>query len=59
MSLKPNTKCREYKEGRIGRYRWYVCRKCGDKYRVFAGQPVSEKERLCNNCEGGQACPRF
>jgi len=58
MSLRPTTRCREYVEGRIGRYRWYVCRKCRIKFKVFTRQPVPEKERLCNECAGGQTCPK-
>ena len=56
--MRPTTKCREYIEGRIGRYRWYVCNECGDKLKVFSRQPVPEKERLCNECKGGHVCPK-
>jgi len=52
VSLNPNT--REYMEGRIGRYRWYICGKCEIQFKVFTRQSVPEKERLCNKCEGGQ-----
>ena len=54
--MRPTTKCREYMEGRIGRYRWYVCNECGDKFKVFTRQLVTE--RLCSECKGGQVCPK-
>ena len=58
-SNKPKTNdTREYIEGGIGRYRWYVCRTCRIKFKVFTSQPVPEKERLCNKCRGGQVCPK-
>ena len=56
--MSQTTRCREYMEGRIGRHRWYVCRTCRIKFKVFTRQPVPEKERLCNKCKGGQVCPK-
>jgi transposase-like protein len=34
MSYHPTTKCREYKEGKIGRKHSYKCRQCGNNFQT-------------------------
>lgn len=50
MSLKPTTKCREYREGMISRRHTYKCRVCGMKFQVDTVEPLKVKERKCPEC---------
>lgn len=47
------SRCREYREGRVGRYHTYTCRRCGHKFRVFLtpGNTLSQQYRVCLTCE--------
>ena len=51
--MRETTRCREYIEGRVGRYHTYTCRLCGQKFRSFLtpGNTLSEQSRICFNCE--------
>lgn len=46
------SRCREYLEGRVGRYHTYICLTCGQKFRVFLspGMTISRKFRFCFTC---------
>jgi len=59
--MRPTTKCREYRDNRVGRYRRYKCRRCGRKFSRFLVDSLPEKERICDLChhqtKGGQQCP--
>jgi len=46
------SRCREYVEGRVGRYHTYTCLKCGRKFRVFLtpDMTISRRFRFCSDC---------
>lgn len=48
----PTTRCREYREGRMGRRRTYRCRYpgCGKKFQEDRLGPLPEDERFCPDC---------
>jgi hypothetical protein len=48
--MRITTRCREYREGRIGRNRTYTCRKCQVKFKVFTRYIVPRASRLCVGC---------
>jgi transposase-like protein len=50
MSFRPTTRCREYREGWLGRRRTYKCRTCGNKFQVDTLGPLPEKLRNCKDC---------
>ncbi|KKN71442.1 hypothetical protein LCGC14_0420210 [marine sediment metagenome] len=41
------SQCREYREGRLGRNRTYICRLCGEKFQVFTKAPLRLRRRIC------------
>lgn len=45
------SRCRAVREGKISRRRTYMCRKCGEGFRVDTMAPVPVKERICPTCE--------
>lgn len=47
------TRCREYAEGRIGRYHTFRCQECGGKFQVFLtrGNTLARKARVCFSCD--------
>jgi len=50
MSNQPTTRCREYKEGCIGRRRTYICQKCGAKFQEDRLTSLPEIDRVCPEC---------
>jgi protein-arginine kinase activator protein McsA len=50
--MRETTRCREYREGRIGSYHSYLCRKCGRRFRVFlsTGNTLTIASRICFIC---------
>lgn len=44
-----NSRCRERREGWLGRRRNYLCRKCGQKFQHDGGR-LPERARLCPDC---------
>ncbi len=44
------SRCREKTEGRVGRNRAYICRKCGIKFSRFLLRSLPLKARICNEC---------
>ncbi len=52
MSFQPTTKCRAYREGRVGRIHSYRCRQCGAKFSTdLRLTPLSEPEKICPQCK--------
>jgi hypothetical protein len=51
--MKNVSRCREYREGRIGFYHSYLCRVCGGRFRVFLspGHTLAIGSRVCFTCE--------
>ena len=51
--MKNVSRCREYREGRVGRYHSYSCRVCGGRFRVFLspGVTLAFRSRVCFICE--------
>lgn len=47
--MRTTTRCREYREGWLGRRRNYLCRVCGDKFQ-HDGFQLPEKARICDTC---------
>lgn len=48
--MRTTTRCREYREGWLGRRRNYLCRKCGNKFQVDTRNPLPESDRICPSC---------
>ena len=48
--MKNYSRCREKMEGRIGRYRTYKCRSCGNRFRLFLVEPLTRRYRICPVC---------
>ena len=44
------SRCKEMTRGEIGRWRWYICRNCGVRFRRFLLRELPEKARLCGEC---------
>ncbi len=50
MGYHPTTRCREYREGWLGRRRSYTCRECGIKFEEDKLSPLPEIDRVCPDC---------
>ena len=50
MDYCPETKCREYREGWVGRRRKYICRECHTKFQADTLKPLPEIDRVCFYC---------
>jgi len=48
--MRATTRCREYREGWLGRKRNYICRQCGVKFQVDTLGPLKEEQRVCPDC---------
>ena len=51
MSLRPTTRCREYRQGSTGRWHTYTCRKCGQKFSEFLARAYPEDAKYCRECQ--------
>lgn len=45
-----NTRCREYREGWLGRRRMYRCSECHNKFQVDTLNPLPQIEHVCLDC---------
>lgn len=47
------SRCREYLEGRVGRYHTFTCLTCGRKFRSFLspGMTIDRMHRFCSSCD--------
>ena len=51
MAFHTKTRAREYRLGMIGRFRWYTCKACKERFRVFTRDILSKNERICVECK--------
>lgn len=53
----PTTRMREYRQNQLGRFRWYTCKVCGERYRVFTLEPLPKERRICDVCQANGYIP--
>jgi hypothetical protein len=44
------SRCRPFREGRVGRYHTYTCRNCDQKFRIFLLRALPRDARYCMVC---------
>jgi len=49
--MNPETRTREYREGKISRRRIYKCLICGEKFQVDTLNPLPDIEKYCHDCK--------
>lgn len=50
MGYHPTTRCREYREGWLGRRRTYYCVECQKLIHVDTLNPIPKIDRVCSEC---------